>query len=344
MSSKKLLRALAGEQQETPPIWLMRQAGRYLPEYREVRATVSGFLELCYTPALAKEVTLQPLRRFELDAAIVFADILLVPHALGVGLEFREGEGPVLEPVQSAAGLAALKLDGVAERLAPVCETLQELSTALPGHVTLIGFAGAPWTVATYVVEGRGGTDFSKTLAWGYRAPAEFDALIDLLVEATVAYLMAQIAAGAEVIQLFDSWAGALPEPLFRRWSIEPTAQIVGKLRDKYPEVPVIGFPKGAGVLYQDYARETGVTGISLDQTVPVGWAAAALARDCTIQGNLDPQALVVGGEVLATEARRIVAGLRGRPHIFNLGHGITRDTPPAHVGALINVVHDAGV
>lgn len=340
--TKRLLQTLAGESQETPPIWLMRQAGRYLPEYREVRASVSGFLELCYTPELAAEVTLQPLRRYDFDAAIVFADILLVPHAMGMDLEYREGEGPVLEPVRTGADLARLVPEKMSEGVAPVFETLRLLTKALPDKVTLIGFAGAPWTVATYMVEGKGGTDFSAALGWAYRAPQEFGVLIDLLVDVTTDYLLAQIDAGAEVVQLFDSWAGALPEPLFRRWCIKPNAEIAARLRKAQPHIPVIGFPRGAGALYPDFVRETGVDAVSLDQTVSASWASEAIEPDCTLQGNLDPQALVVGGDALASEARRIVAAFHARPHIFNLGHGIPQQTPPEHVGALVDLVHGA--
>jgi uroporphyrinogen decarboxylase len=341
-STKPLMRALAGERQSSPPIWLMRQAGRYLPEYREVRAGVSGFLELCYTPELAAEVTLQPFRRYDLDAAIVFADILLVPHAMGINLDFREGEGPVITPIRTPGDLAKLTPDKVLDGVAPVFETLRILAKELPEKVTLIGFAGSPWTVATYMVEGRGGTDFSNTLGWAWRAPDEFGVLIDLLVESTAAYLVAQIDAGAEAVQLFDSWAGALPEPLFRRWCIQPNTQITAKINAARPGVPVIGFPKGAGAGYLEFVRDTGVNAVSLDQSVPAGWAATSLGPACTVQGNLDPQALVAGGDALGSEVRRIVQAFSHRPHIFNLGHGIPKYTPPEHVGQLIDLVHQA--
>ena len=340
--TKPFLRVLAGERQPTPPIWLMRQAGRYLPEYREVRAGVSGFLELCYTPELAAEVTLQPLHRYDLDAAIVFADILLVPDAMGAALEFQEGEGPVITPIRTGADIARLTPEAVTDGVAPVFETLRILAKELPETVALIGFAGAPWTVATYMVEGRGGTDFSNILGWAYRAPGEFGVLMAMLVDATATYLVAQIDAGAEAVQLFDSWAGALPEPLFRRWCIQPNAEIAAKVNAARPGVPVIGFPKGAGAGYLDFVRDTGVSGVSLDQSVPVGWASEHLDSGCTIQGNLDPQALVAGGEALTTEVRRVVSGFSGRPHIFNLGHGIAKYTPPEHVTQLIDQVHQS--
>ena len=339
-STKPLMRALAGERQSSPPIWLMRQAGRYLPEYREVRAGVSGFLELCYTPELAAEVTLQPLRRYNLDAAIVFADILLVPHAMGANLDFHEGEGPVITPIRTPGDLSRLNPETVLDGVAPVFETLRILAKELPEKVTLIGFAGAPWTVATYMVEGRGGTNFSNTLGWAWRAPDEFTTLIDILVEATAGYLIAQIDAGAEAVQLFDSWAGALPEPLFRRWCIQPNAQITAKINAARPGVPVIGFPKGAGAGYLEFVRDTGVSAVSLDQSVPAAWAATSLDSACTVQGNLDPHALVAGGDALGSEIRRIVQAFSDRPHIFNLGHGIPQYTPPEHVGQLIDFVH----
>ena len=339
-SKKPLMRTLAGERLSRPPIWLMRQAGRYLPEYREVRAGVLGFLELCYSPELAAEVTLQPLRRYDLDAAIVFADILLVPHAMGANLEFREGEGPVITPIRTPEDVAKLTPETVQDGVAPVFETLGILAKKLPENVTLIGFSGAPWTVATYMVEGRGGTDFSNILGWAWRAPDEFAVLMDILVETTAAYLITQIDAGAEAVQLFDSWAGALPEPLFRRWCITPNAQITAKVNAARPGVPVIGFPKGAGAGYVDFVRDTGVNAVSLDQSVPAAWAANALDPACTIQGNLDPQALVAGGDVLGSEVRRIMGAFSDRPHIFNLGHGIPKYTPPEHVGQLVDLVH----
>lgn len=341
-STKPLMSALAGERQTRPPIWLMRQAGRYLPEYQKVRAGVSGFLDLCYSPDLAAEVTLQPLRRYDLDAAIVFADILLIPQAMGADLDFREGEGPVITPIRTSEDLSKLTPEKVLDGVAPVFETLRILAKKLPKKITLIGFAGAPWTVATYMVEGRGGTDFSNTLGWAWRAPDEFSTLIEMLVETTAAYLVAQIDAGAEAVQLFDSWAGALPETLFRRWCVQPNAQIVAKINAARPGVPVIGFPKGAGVGYVEFVRDTGVNAVSLDQSVSATWAARSLDPACTIQGNLDPQALVVGGDALRLEVQRIVRTFSDRAHIFNLGHGISKHTPPEHVGQLIDLVHQA--
>jgi uroporphyrinogen decarboxylase len=325
-----------------PPVWLMRQAGRYLPEYREIRQRVGGFLDLCFTPELAAEVTLQPVRRFELDAAILFSDILVVPFALGQSVAFREGEGPVLEPVRSSEDLKRLDAKALHERLAPVYETVRLVRRDLPGTAALIGFAGAPWTVATYMIEGRSGTSFSAAKTWAYVDPEGFQALIDLLVDATAAYLARQIEAGAEAVQIFDSWAGVLPEPFARRFVIEPVREIVSILKSRHPGVPVIGFPRGIGVLYPDFCRETGVDAVGLDTTVPADWAARVLQTRCAVQGNLDPQILVTGGALLESEVRRIVRALGRGPFVFNLGHGIVPETPPEHVAALVAAVRAA--
>ena len=337
--TKRLVRSLKGEVLNPPPFWLMRQAGRYLPEYRDIRGRVSGLLDLCYTPRLAVEVTLQPLRRFGMDAAILFSDILVVPEALGQRVEFREGEGPILEAVRAGKDLDRLRLSRLDGRLAPVYEAVSELSRRIPKETALIGFAGAPWTVATYMVEGSGGTDFSHVRRWAYADPAGFAELVDLLVEATVAYLVGQVEHGAEVIQLFDSWAGRLDERQFRRWVIEPTAEIVRRLKDACPGTPVIGFPRGCGALYLDYALETGVDGLSLDSTVPLGWAASKLQSLCTLQGNLDNLALAIGGKPLEEEVERIMATLARGPFIFNLGHGILKETPPDNVARLAELI-----
>jgi uroporphyrinogen decarboxylase len=336
---KPFLKALAGKTATPPPIWLMRQAGRYLPEYRELRASVGGFLELCLTPRLAAEVTLQPIRRYGFDAAILFADILLVPWALGQELAFVEGEGPKLPPLSDAAGLAGLSDGGAADRLAPVAETVERVRAALPVEAALIGFAGAPWTVACYMVEGGGSKDFAKVKRFAYADPQGFAELIDLVAAATVEYLLAQIAAGAEAVQLFDSWAGALSESGFARWSIAPTARIVAEIRRRAPGVPVIGFPRGAGALYERYVAETGIDAVSLDTGVPLGWARERLQSRLPVQGNLDPAALLAGGASLAEETDRILDGLGGGPFVFNLGHGVMLGTPPEHVATLVERV-----
>ncbi|MEM9050144.1 MAG: uroporphyrinogen decarboxylase [Pseudomonadota bacterium] len=339
-TAKTVLRALGGETLPVPPVWLMRQAGRYLPEYRATRAEAGSFLDLCYTPDLAAEVTLQPIRRFGFDAAILFADILLIPQALGADLWFVTGEGPRLSTVQSAADLARLRpADAIHETLAPVYETVRILRGALPAETTLIGFAGAPWTVATYMIAGRGTPDQAPARRLLYGDPETFDALIARITEATAAYLSAQIEAGAEVVKLFDSWAGALPGPFFERYAIQPARQIVAHLRTHHPGVPVIGFPRGAGGGYPAYLAGVGCEGLALDTAVDPAWAAATLQPNACVQGNLDPLLMVLGGDRLASEARRIVETFANGPHIFNLGHGITPDADPAHVEVLLRAI-----
>jgi uroporphyrinogen decarboxylase len=336
---KPLLRALGGETLAVPPVWLMRQAGRYLPEYRALRGQARNFLTFCLTPELAAEATLQPIRRFGFDAAILFADILVVPHGLGQTVAFREGEGPALEPVTDAAGIERLTPSTVALRTAPVMETVRRVRTELPASVALIGFAGSPWTVATYMVEGGTSRDFTRTKRWAFADPEPFAVLIGKIVEGTIVYLSAQIDAGAEVIQLFDSWAGVLPDPAFERWVIAPTRAIVRALKQSHPEVPIIGFPRGAGLRYQSYARETGVDAVSLDSTVPLAWTRQHLQAMLPVQGNLDPVLLLTGGNAMLSAAREIRDALALGPFVFNLGHGILPETPPEHVSALLSVI-----
>ncbi|MBY0431919.1 MAG: uroporphyrinogen decarboxylase [Rhodospirillales bacterium] len=339
MSQKSFLRVLHGESVVPPPIWLMRQAGRYLPEYRQIRTGVRSFLELCYTPDLAAEVTLQPLRRYGFDAAILFSDILVVPDGLGQNVAFQEGEGPVLTPIRDRSALEKLSLDGFVERLAPVIETVSRLSKAIPGTTALIGFAGAPWTVATYMVEGRGSKDFQETKKLAYGDPALFGTIIDLLVQATGDYLLRQIDAGAEAIQIFDSWAGVLPEDQFQRWVIDPTRILVERLHRERPGIPIIGFPRGAGLLTERYVAETGVDGVSLDSSMPLAWAAEHLQTKCVVQGNLDPIMLVTGGEAMDRAIDHILEILGHGRLIFNLGHGIVPSTPPENVTRLVERV-----
>ena len=336
---KPLLRAFAGETLPLPPWWLMRQAGRYLPEYRQVRAKAHDFIELCLTPALAAELTLQPIRRYGMDGAILFSDILMLPHALGQKLAFHEREGPVLERIEDTAGIARLAPDRIASSLEPVFETVRRVRDALDSRTTLIGFAGAPWTVATYMVEGSGSRDFRRVKNWAYRDPGAFNSLIDLLSAATIEYLSGQIEAGAEVVQLFDSWAGVLPEPAFARRVIEPTRSIVAALKRRFVNCPVIGFPRAAGVLHERYLRETGVDGISLDTTVPPGYANQHLQPHGTVQGNLDPVLLIVGGAALEEEVRRLRQMLGKGPYIFNLGHGVLPETSQDNVQALARLL-----
>jgi uroporphyrinogen decarboxylase len=333
---KAVLRALAGETLKLPPVWLMRQAGRYLPEYRELRQRVPGFLDFCFSPELACEATLQPIRRFGFDAAILFSDILVIAHGLGQEVAFRDGEGPVLEPVRSAGDLRRLSLNELSARIAPVYETVGRVGALLPAETALIGFAGAPWTVASYMVEGGGSRDFAAVKRWAFSDPDGFGELIDLIVEATVIYLSGQIAAGAEAVQLFDSWAGVLPEREFRRWVIAPTRRIVHALRENHPKVPVIGFPRGAGLLYRAYFTESGVSALGLDGTVPPAIARKTLQSIGPVQGNLDPLLLVTGGEAMAESVTAIRRALGDGPFIFNLGHGIVPETPVEHVQELV--------
>jgi uroporphyrinogen decarboxylase len=341
-AANRLISALKGNTIAPPPIWLMRQAGRYLPEYREVRREVGSFLDLCRTPRLAAEVTLQPLRRFDLDAAIVFSDILIVPYALGQKVEFVEAEGPRLEPVRGPKDL--MRLDGKAaeNRLDPVYETLQLVVAELPAGVPVIGFCGAPWTVATYMVEGSGSKDQAETRLWAYRDPDGFRRLIDLLVETSIGYLLHQVEAGAGALQIFDSWAGGLPENEFARWCVAPTQAIVAGVKKQVPEIPIIGFPRGCGALAEIYARETGIDAIGCDTAVPLAYMRDRLQSQVPVQGNLDPLLLVAGGTALKARVGEILAALSSRPFVFNLGHGIVPETPPEHVARLVELVKGA--
>ncbi|SFR01321.1 uroporphyrinogen decarboxylase [Poseidonocella sedimentorum] len=337
---KKLMRALAGEALDVPPVWMMRQAGRYLPEYRATRAEAGDFLSLCYNPELAAEVTLQPIRRYGFDASILFADILLVPQALGADLWFVTGEGPRLSTLTTTAELAALKpAEEVHETLAPIYETVRILRRELPQQVTLIGFAGAPWTVATYMIAGRGTPDQGPAHALMREAPEVFDGLIARLTEATIEYLSAQVEAGAEVLKLFDSWAGSLGGETFMRYSLGPIREIITALKARHPGVPIIAFPRGAASRYEGFAKATGADCVALDTDVDLNWAARAVQPDSCVQGNLDPKLLVSGGPELETETRRIVEALRDGPHIFNLGHGITPDADPANVDRMLAAI-----
>ncbi len=339
-SEKTILRALAGEVQAVPPVWMMRQAGRYLPEYRATRAQAGDFLSLCYNPELAAEVTLQPIRRYGFDAAILFADILLIAQALGAKLWFAEGEGPRLSTITDAAGVAALKpADAVHEVLAPIYQTLRILTRELPRETTLIGFAGAPWTVASYMVAGRGTPDQGPAHAFIQRDRAGFAALIGALEAATVEYLSAQIAAGAEVVKLFDSWAGSLKGADFDEFALAPTARIIAALKARHPGTPIIAFPREAGERYVGFARATGADCVALDNSVSAEWAAAAVQVDGCVQGNLAPHWMIEGGEGLVRETRRIVQAFSQGPHIFNLGHGITPDANPDNVQRMIDAI-----
>ncbi|HTU09343.1 MAG TPA: uroporphyrinogen decarboxylase [Allosphingosinicella sp.] len=339
-SSKPLLHVLSGGKSERLPIWLMRQAGRYLPEYRALRAEKGGFLELVNDSDAAAEVTLQPIRRFGFDGAILFSDILIVPHALGQDLRFEAGEGPRLSPRLADALLG--DLEAVPARLEPVYRTVEKVKSALPAETTFLGFAGSPWTVATYMVAGQGSRDQAEARQAAYADPEAFAALVAALEAMTVDYLSGQIRAGVEAVQLFDSWSGSLAPTQFERWVIAPTARIVAALKARHPDVPVIGFPKGAGAKLAAYARETGVDAVGLDETVDPDWAHDALPAGLPVQGNLDPLALLAGGEALETAVGRILSSLAERPHIFNLGHGIIKETPISHVERLLALVRRA--
>lgn len=336
---KRLLATLRGEVQASPPFWMMRQAGRYLPEYRELRARAGGFLDLCYSPEFACEVTLQPLRRFGMDGAILFSDILVVPDGLGLDVSFVQGEGPKLVPIKSSADLPRLDEAKFLGHLEPVYEAVSLIRDQVPPGTTVLGFAGAPWTVATYMIEGGSSRDFAKTKDWAFGQPDSFQQVIDLLVDATVLHLSAQIKAGVDAVQIFDSWAGVLPERAFRRWCIDPAQKIVSCLKAEFPNVPVIGFPRGAGGLYSPYATETGVDAVSLDTSVSPGWACSSLPQSCVLQGNLDPRLVVVGGSAMLDEAKFILDAFAGRPFVFNLGHGFVPETPPENVAMLSDAI-----
>lgn len=335
--TKPLLAVLNGGRTEAIPIWLMRQAGRYLPEYRALRAEKGGFLELVYDPEAAAEVTLQPIRRFGFDGAILFSDILIVPHALGMELRFEAGEGPHLSPALAHHRLASL--EPALERLASIYKTVEKVAAQLPRETAFLGFAGSPWTVATYMIAGRGSKEQAEARRYAYRDPAAFSEIVAAIADMTVDYLSGQIAAGVEAVQLFDSWAGSLSPAQFEKWVIAPNAAIVRALKARHPQVPVIGFPKGAGAKLPAYARETEVDAVGLDETVDPDWAAAALPPELPVQGNLDPLALIAGGEALETSVLRIISAFEDRPHVFNLGHGILPDTPIQHVRDLLSLV-----
>jgi uroporphyrinogen decarboxylase len=337
VQTKPLLTVLRGKKARKTPIWLMRQAGRYLPEYRELRARKGGFLELVYDPETAAEVTLQPIRRFGFDGAILFSDILIVPHALGMDLVFEAGEGPRLSPPLIDTALEALA--AVPERLEPIYRTVDNVKRLLPPETALLGFAGSPWTVATYMIAGRGSKEQAEARRYAYRDPEAFAAIIGAVETTTLDYLSGQVASGVEAIQLFDSWSGSLSPAQFERWVIGPTARIVSAFRGRHPGIPIIGFPKGAGGKLPAYASETAVDAIGLDETVDPRWAAAALPKHLPVQGNLDPLALIAGGQALETAVQLILSCFEDRPHVFNLGHGILPDTPIEHVEELLHLV-----
>ena len=347
--TKKILRVLNGEAVWPPPVWLMRQAGRFLPEYRAVRAQTKGFMDLCTTPELACEVTMQPVRRFGMDAAILFSDILVLPWALGQDLTFAEGEGPILPPIRTREQIEALDVAGVRAAIAPVLETVRQVRAALnkreeegEGQATLIGFAGSPFTVACYMIEGGGSKEFAHVRAMAHGEPELFELLMEKIIAATITYLSAQVLSGAEALMLFDSWSGILSPNLFRKHVIEATARIVSKLRERFPRTPIIGFPRLAGLMLGEYAEKTGVQGVAIDTSAEPSIAASMIPAHIALQGNLDPLAVVAGGAALEAEAASILNALKGRPHIFNLGHGILPQTNPDHVRALVEQIRSA--
>ena len=342
MAMRKMMRILRGETAsgayEAPPIWVMRQAGRYLPEYRETRKRAGSFLDLCYNPELATEVTLQPIRRFGFDAAILFSDILVIPDAMDRGVRFEEGRGPLLEPIRPDE-IANLSAD-VLDHLAPVLETVRTLRRELPDETTLLGFCGAPWTVATYMIAGHGTPDQMPARLFALQHPRQMQAMIDRLIETSTAYLVAQLEAGADAVKIFDSWAGVLDEHEFRRWCVEPVARIVEGVRAARPDAAIIGFPRNAGALYEGYREATGVDMVALDWSVPFAQA-KALQTEGPVQGLLDPARLIAGGDALAEGVDRIMRALGDGPFVFNLGHGVTPQTPPDHMSELVRLVRE---
>lgn len=341
--SMKFMKVFEGNQSvdEPPPIWLMRQAGRYLPEYKKVRADLGGFLDLCYTPKRACEVTLQPITRFDFDAAILFSDILIVPHALGQPVRFVEGEGPRLDPIDSVTELPGLNADGHA-KFSKVYEAVALIRSRLASDKALIGFCGAPYTVATYMIAGRGSPDQAVTRTFAFEHPEKFQALIDLLVETSIDYLCGQIVAGVNAVQIFDSWSGPLPDDQFRRWVVEPTRRIVDGIRQHHPLTPVIGFPRGSAAHAAEYISTTGVSGLGCDTSTPLSLMAADLGHPSIVrQGNLDPLLLLTGGDALDARIREICDAMHGKSFIFNLGHGILPPTPPEHVQRLVDIVRE---
>jgi uroporphyrinogen decarboxylase len=338
MNDQSMMRVLRGERLDPPPVWIMRQAGRYLPEYRQLRTRAKDFLSFCYTPELAVEAVLQPLRRFDLDAAILFSDILVIPDALGHSVWFVEGEGPRLDPLADQDTWSFGASERVVERLAPVYETVERLRHVLDPKTTLIGFAGGPWTVATYMIQGQGGDkDRSRRIA--YERPRDVEALLDVLVESTARHLAMQVEAGADCLQIFESWSEGLSEPLFERLIIQPTKALMARLRSLGVQAPVIGFPRGGGSLIGRYARETGVTGLGVDTQTPAAFARAEAPPGMPLQGNLDPQLLVCGGGALESGVRQVLDAFRAGPHVFNLGHGVTPQASPTNVSLLLDAI-----
>jgi len=336
---KPLIEVLSGRRQPVPPLWMMRQAGRYLPEYRELRTRAGSFLDLCFTPEFAAEVTLQPIRRFNFDAAIIFSDILVIPHALGRSVRFEAGEGPRLDPLDTPDKVATLATEADFSKLEPVFEALRLVRRELDPKIALIGFCGAPWTVATYMVAGRGTPDQAPARMMAYNHPDALAAIIDTIVENSITYLLEQLKAGADVLQIFDTWAGVLPPREFQRWSIEPTKRIVEGVRKQIPNAKIIGFPRGAGALLPSYVEATGVDGVSIDWATEPSLIREKVQSRVAVQGNLDPLVLIAGGDALDRAVDDVLESYAGGRLIFNLGHGIQPETPIAHVEQMIKRV-----
>ena len=339
--TSKLISVLEGTPAKRPPVWLMRQAGRHLPEYLELRSRAKDFLDFCYTPSMACEATLQPIRRYDMDAAILFADILLILDTMGLGVKFEKGVGPIVQQISTAADLGKVPARQAADRLAPVYETVSRVRAELPKDTALIGFAGSPWTVSLYAIEGRGKTDKSLAWRWAHGGPDELAAAMDYVIEATAHYLVRQVEAGANALMLFDSWAEGLPDNIFREVIIKPTTKLVAMLRDMGVTVPIMGFPRGAGAMLPEYAEVTGVTAVGLDTAAVPAFVKASLPAQMPVQGHLDPLLLIAGGERLDDRVRELVAAYQGRPHIFNLGHGVRPETPIANVERVLKIIRE---
>ena len=336
---KPIIGVLKGQTTSTIPVWLMRQAGRHLPEYRKLRKKTGNFLSFCYSPELASEATLQPIKRYGFDAAILFSDILVVPDALGQKVEFKEGIGPILTPIKTKKDIENLSIKNLHSHLLPVYKTIEKTLPLLPKETALFSFSGGPWTLAAYMVEGKTSREFTEARLWATKSPGEFQALIDILIDSISEYLLYQIKYGSEAIQIFETWAGVLSQKEFDRWVIKPTRKIIENVKKKHPNFPIIGFPKGAGIKYLDFVCETGVDAVSIDSTIPLLWAKENLQRRCPIQGNLDNVALLGGGREMLEDVKNIIKTFRDRPFIFNLGHGVLPQTPVTHVEKLLNII-----
>ncbi|MEM7328655.1 MAG: uroporphyrinogen decarboxylase [Pseudomonadota bacterium] len=341
LRTSRFLKVLSGTPSSPVPIWMMRQAGRHLPEYLELRSRAKDFLDFCYSPSMAAEATLQPIRRYDMDAAILFADILLILDAIGLDVRFEKGVGPIVETVKDESDLSRVPMEKAVQRLSPVYETVDRVRSKLDPDKALIGFCGAPWTVALYAIEGRGGTDKSTARGWGYSNPDLLNKLLDLIIEASAQYLSEQVKAGADALMIFESWAEGLPSDLFQTLVIEPNARLVRRLRDMGMTVPIIGFPRGAATMLKSYTSQVAVNGVGLDTAIDPGHIAGSVPQNMAVQGHLDPLLLIAGGDAMDARVRELLAAYSGRPHIFNLGHGVRPETPIAHVERVVELVRE---